>query len=274
MTLINDFTENHTTVLPALIPSVQIFPMTGVVAAISHDVRQPLTAILANAEFLARPDLSETERVEFFRDIRWDVDRIDALLSSLLKGCTVRDTLLPTVGNIVHTVERAIRMISVRREFHRIDITHHHNGRTVGWFDANRLERVLANLVLNACEAVDPGSGQIVITTTGRRDSLQIRVWDNGPGISPAIRKAIFQSPVSYGKPEGTGLGLGIAKTLVEDHGGTIHLDEKCERGTSFIITIPFATPGKQLRPGSRVSLYQLSGPAQMPNQRGETSHT
>jgi signal transduction histidine kinase len=246
MTLINDFTENRKTALPALIPSVQVFRMSRVVACIFHDLRQPLTAILANAELLTRPDLSETERVEFFRDIRWDVDRIDALLSSLLKGCKVRDALMPAARNIVQTVECVIRMISVRREFHRIDIRHHHNGRTVGWFDANRLERVLANLALNACEAVDPRSGQIVITTTGSRDSLQIRVWDNGPGISPAIRKAIFQSPVSYGKPEGTGLGLGIAKTLVEDHGGTIHLDETCERGTSFIITIPFAIPGKQ----------------------------
>jgi signal transduction histidine kinase len=115
----------------------------------------------------------------------------------------------------------------------------------VVWFDANRLERVIANLALNACEAVDPGSGKIVITTTGGTDSLQLCVWDNGPGIPPAIRGSVFQSPVSYGKPEGSGLGLAIAKTLVEDHGGTIHLDERCEWGTSFNITIPFAIPGK-----------------------------
>jgi signal transduction histidine kinase len=184
------------------------------------------------------------ERIEFFREIRWDVDRIDALLSSLLKGSKGSDALMPAARNIVHTVECAVRMIRVRREFHRIDITHYHKGRAVGWFDANRLERVIANLALNACEAVDPGSGQIVITTTGDRDSLQICVSDNGPGISSAIRGSVFQSPVSYGKPEGCGLGLVIAKTLVEDHGGTIYLDEKCERGTSFLITIPFAING------------------------------
>jgi signal transduction histidine kinase len=244
MTSINDFTENCKADVSALIPPVQIFAISRMVAYISHDLRQPLTAILANAEFLARPDLSEMERIELFREIRWDVDRIDALLSSLLKGSKGSDALMPAARNIVHTVECAVRGIRARREFHRIDITHNHKGRAVGWFDANRLERVIANLALNACEAVDPGSGQIVITTTGDRDSLQICVWDNGPGISSAIRRSVFQSPVSYGKPAGCGLGLVIAKTLVEDHGGTIYLDERCERGTSFLITIPFAING------------------------------
>jgi signal transduction histidine kinase len=244
MTSINDFTENCKTNVPALIPLVQNFAISRMVATISHDLRQPLTAILANAEILARTDLTAMERIEFFREIRWGVDRMDAMLSSLLKGSKGSDTLMPAARNIVHTIECAVRMIRVRREFHRIVITHNHSGRSVGWFDANRLERVIANLALNACEAVDPGSGQIVITTTGGRDSLQICVWDNGPGISSAIRESVFQSPVSYGKPAGCGLGLVIAKTLVEDHGGTIYLDERCERGTSFLISIPFAMNG------------------------------
>jgi len=244
MTLINDFTKNRKPDVPTLIPLVQAFATSRMVASISHDLRQPLTAILANAEFLAGPDLSEMDRIEFFREIRWGVDRIDALLSSLLKISKGSDALMPAARNIIHTVECAIRMISVRREFRRIDITHNHTGKEVGWFDANRLERVIANLALNACEAVNPGSGQIVITTTGGRDSLQICVWDNGPGIPSAIRGSVFQFPVSYGKPAGCGLGLMIAKTLVEDHGGTIYLDERCERGTSFLITIPLAING------------------------------
>ena len=240
MTSINDFTENRKTDVSAFITLGQFIGISRVAAFISHDLRQPLTAILANAEFLTQPDLSEMDRIEFFREIRGGVDRIDVLLCSLLKSSKGRDALMPAAGNIVHTVECAIRMISVRREFRRINITHSHKGRAVGWFDASRLERVIANLTLNACEAVDPGSGQIVITTTGGRDSLQICVWDNGPGIPSVVRGSVFRFPCSHGKTEGTGLGLVIAKTLVEDHGGTIYLDERCERGTSFIITIPF----------------------------------
>jgi signal transduction histidine kinase len=221
-------------------------PLSGVsrmVALVSHDLRNPLTAILANAEFLTQPDISEMERNELYHEIRCAIDRMNELVSSLLECSRGRDTFRPGARNIVDTVERAIRMTSVKQEFRRITIQHHHEGTAVGWFDANRLERVVANLVLNACEAVSPDSGQIVITTTGDRACLQIGVWDNGPGIPSAIQDSVFEPFVSYGKAEGSGLGLAIAKKIVEDHGGRIYLDGRNETGTLFKITIPFAIP-------------------------------
>jgi len=222
----------------------QLFAVNRMVAFISHDLRQPLTSILANAEFLTQPDISEVEKNDFYRDIRLDIDRINELVSSLLECSKGRDALWPAAHNIVHTIERAIRITGVRQEFSRLIIKHHHKGRAIGWFDANSLERVVANLLLNACEAVDPGSGQIIVTTAGDIDSLQIEIWDNGPGIPAAIQDSLFQPFVSYGKAAGNGLGLAIAKKIVEDHGGVIHLDERSETGTLFMITIPFAIPG------------------------------
>jgi signal transduction histidine kinase len=216
---------------------------SSIVAFFSHDLRLPLTAILANAEFLTRSDISEMEKSDLYQEIRGAIDRMNEMVSSLLECSKGRDTLQPAARDIVDTVERAIRMTSVRPEFRHIKIKHHHTGLAVGWFDANRLERAVANLVLNACEAVSRDSGQIVITTTGNRASLQIGVWDNGPGIAPTIQHTIFQPFVSYGKAEGSGLGLAIAKKIVEDHGGVIYLDEKGETGTLFKITIPFVIP-------------------------------
>jgi signal transduction histidine kinase len=229
--------------------SESVFAVSRMVAFISHDLRQPLTAILSNAEFLTEPHISELQRIDFYQEIRRGIDRINELVSSLLECSKGRDALRPAARNIVHTVESVVRMTSVRQEFRQITIKHHHNGRAVGWFDANRLEQVLANLVLNACEAVDPRSGEIVITTTGSRDNLHIGVWDNGPGIPSTIQDSIFQSFVSYGKAEGSGLGLVIARKIVGDHGGTIHLDARCDTGTLFKITIPFATPRGRSRP-------------------------
>jgi signal transduction histidine kinase len=217
--------------------------VSRMVALVSHDLRHPLTAILANAEFLTQPDICETERNELYYEIRCAVDRMNELVSSLLECSRGRDTLRPGARNIIDTVERAIRMTSVKQEFGRITIKHHHEGTAVGWFDSNRLERVVANLILNAREAVSPDSGQIVITTTGDRACLQICVWDNGPGIPPTIRDSAFEPFVSYGKADGSGLGLAIAKKIVEDHGGQISLDGRSETGTLFKITIPFAIP-------------------------------
>jgi signal transduction histidine kinase len=216
--------------------------VSRMVALVSHDLRHPLTAILANAEFLTQPDISEMERNELYHEIRCAIDRMNELVSSLLECSRGRDTLRPGARNIVDTVERAIRMTSVKQEFRGITIKHHHEGTAVGWFDSNRLERVVANLVLNACEAVSPDSGQIVITTTGDRACLQIGVWDNGPGIPLTIRDSAFEPFVTYGKAEGSGLGLAIAKKIVEDHGGEIYLDGRNETGTLFKITIPFAS--------------------------------
>ena len=225
--------------LPILEP---LSAVSRMVAHVSHDLRLPLTAILANAEFLTQPNISELERNELYHEIRCSVDRMTELVSSLLECSRGRDTLRPGARNIVDTVERAIRMTSVKPEF-RGTIKHHHQGTAVGWFDSNRLERVVANLVLNACQAVSPASGQIVITTTGDRTCLQIGVWDNGPGIPPTIRDSAFEPFVTYGKAEGSGLGLAIAKKIVEDHGGEIYLDGRNETGTLFKITIPFAIP-------------------------------
>jgi signal transduction histidine kinase len=183
------------------------------------------------------------ERHEFYQEIRWAIDRMNELVSSLLECSKGRETLRPAARNIVETVEHAIRMTSVKQEFRGIDIRHHHRGLAVGWFDSSRLERVLGNLVLNACEAVSPHSGRIVIVTTANRSCLQIGIWDNGPGVSPNIRDSVFEPYVSYGKAAGSGLGLAIAKKIVEDHGGKIYLDESSRSGTLFKITIPFVIP-------------------------------
>ena len=214
--------------------------VSKMVALICHDLRLPLSAILANAEFLTQTDISKTERNELYQEIRWSIDRMNELVTSLFecsKGC---DTFRPAFRSIVNTIDRAIRMTSVSRDFRHIMITHHHKGLAVGWFDSNRLERVVANLLLNACEAVSPDTGRIVITSTGNQTCLQIGVWDNGPGIPAAIQDSVFQPFVSYGKAEGSGLGLAIAKKIVENHGGEIYLDGGSETGTLFKITIPF----------------------------------
>ena len=223
--------------IPGLDP---VSAVTRIIAHISHDLRQPLTAILANAEFLAQPDISQMQRDDFFQEIRTSISRMDELVSSLVECSRGGDTLRPAVQDIVDSVGRVIRMIRVKREFRPIKIVHRHEGRAVGWFDANRLERAVANLVLNACEAVASKSGQIVISTKGSRSSLQMNVWDNGPGVPASIHDTLFEPFVSYGKAAGNGLGLAIAKKIVEDHGGKIYLDRRIENGTLITISLPF----------------------------------
>src|ERR1700691_3748729 len=109
--------------------------VTRIIAHISHDLRQPLAAILANAEFLTQPDISQMQRNAFYQEIRTSIDRMDDLVSSLVEYSRDGDTLRPAVRNIVETVGRVIRMVGVKREFRPIKIVHRHEGRAAGWFD-------------------------------------------------------------------------------------------------------------------------------------------
>ena len=213
------------------------------VARMSHDIRTPMAAILANAEFLALSNLDERERNELYEEIRLSVDRMNALVSDLLECSKGEEVLRLAIGNIVETTERVMRMIRVRPAFRRITITHRHEGSAIGWYNSQLLERAISNIVLNACEVVSPESGQVAITTLGGPACLRIEVWDNGPGIPVEIQSSVFQPFFTYGKSEGTGLGLAIAKRIVEDHGGELLLDAGEKTGTSFKISIPFAMP-------------------------------
>ena len=213
------------------------------VARMSHDIRTPLAAILANAEFLALANWSEPERIELYEEIRLSIDRMNELVSHLLDCSRGEEVLRPAMGNIVETIERLVRMIGVRPAFRRITITHRHEGSAIGWYNSQLLERAISNVVLNACEAVSRESGQVAITTLGGPACLRIEVWDNGPGIPTEIQDSVFQPFFTFGKSEGTGLGLAIAKRIVEDHGGELFLDTEEKTGTSFKISIPFAIP-------------------------------
>ncbi|MCI0423304.1 MAG: ATP-binding protein, partial [Acidobacteria bacterium] len=116
-----------------------------------------------------------------------------------------------------------------------------------GWFDGNKLERVFHNLLLNACEAVSPESGRIELTARRTKEAVEIRVADNGPGISPIILDSIFQPFVSHGKENGTGLGLAVAHKIVQDHGGVVSVESTGEHGTVFALRLPLTPPRRVL---------------------------
>src|SRR6202034_876572 len=90
--------------------------VSRMVALICHDLRLPLSAVLANAEFLTQSGITEKERNEFYQEIRWSIERVNSLVTSLFEYSKGRDTFRPAVEDIVDTVGRAIRMTKVRQE--------------------------------------------------------------------------------------------------------------------------------------------------------------
>jgi signal transduction histidine kinase len=215
-----------------------------VASSISHDLRHPLTAVVANAEFLCERDLDTDQREELYREIRDAVDQMTDLVDSLLEFSQARESLRRVFGPIEATLERAVHTVRARPEFHRLKISVLREGRCETWFDQKKVERVFANLLVNACEAVSPESGQIEVSLREGKDGVEIRIMDNGPGVAEAIRRRLFQPFTSYGKQNGTGLGLTISQKIFQDHGGDVCLESTQMGRTVFKLTLPILVSG------------------------------
>jgi signal transduction histidine kinase len=135
--------------------------------------------------------------------------------------------------------------VKAHPEFQRIRIRISGEGSTEGWFDFKKLERVFLNLLLNACEVVPPDSGKIDIELRRQGESLEIRIEDNGPGIADAVRDRLFEPFVSYGKENGTGMGLTVVQKILQDHGGEVAVEQTSASGTTFRVNIPL-TPSAE----------------------------
>ncbi len=212
-------------------------------SSISHDLRHPLTAILAYAEFLAERSLTEVQRNDLYREIRDAVGRMTELIASLLEISKTKQILHPVHEDVADVVERVIHAMKFRPEFKDIQFTHSREGSTEAWFDPKKIERAIHNLILNACEAVPVPSGKIDVHTIRAGDGIEITIADNGPGIPEAIHDTVFQPFVSHGKENGTGLGLAVAQRVVQDHAGQLTILSSGEGGTVFCLRIPLVLP-------------------------------
>jgi signal transduction histidine kinase len=164
------------------------------------------------------------------------------LIDSLLEFSRTRESLRPTYGNVKETLERVIQSIRTRPEYHLLQINVSSVGNSTGWFDSRKLERVFYNLLLNGCEAVAADRGHIDIELQEIRDGVTIRVSDNGHGIPEAIRGRLFEPFVSYGKENGTGLGLTVVHKIVQDHGGNVTVEKTSDEGTVFKLVLPLTS--------------------------------
>src|SRR5207248_7951631 len=120
------------------------------------------------------------------------------------------------------TIYRALQAARLHPRHHGRCIDVLCSSQLSGWFDPRKLERALYNLLLNACEAAPAVGGRIEVTAAESTEAIMISVADNGPGVAEEIRGRLFHPFVSFGKENGTGLGLAVVQKIVQDHGGEI----------------------------------------------------
>jgi signal transduction histidine kinase len=240
------FDRMRRTVLEAqrrLVDNERLAVIGRMASSISHDLRHPLTAILAYAEFLADGSLTSEQRRDSYEEIRLAVNRMTDQITSLLGFSRKGEALQLTDTRLDEPIARAAQTVRVLPEFSGVAVTWTCDPGCRGWVDAGKVERVVLNLLFNACEAVSPTGGTVHVDGRCEADTVEIRVTDNGPGIPFAIRDTLFEPFSSADKEKGIGLGLTAVHMIVREHGGQVCLERTGPDGTVFRVSLPSQRP-------------------------------
>jgi two-component system NtrC family sensor kinase len=217
-------------------------------AGIVHDIRNPLSIIMS----LTRTGLkkaAESGNTEQLLEIRTKMEkaaeRINRLCSHL-RDYTRQEHESKAQTHIKALIEDCLLICENRIQGNKVKVSHNVADAELQFsLPANGLEQALINIVSNGCDAVaDRPVREIRIHFEANHDHVTFKIEDSGPGVPEKVRAQIFDSFfTTKPKGQGTGLGLSICKGIIEEHGGTLTLDEKYTGGARFILQLPLNSP-------------------------------
>jgi signal transduction histidine kinase/CHASE3 domain sensor protein len=218
-----------------------------VLAIVSHDLRNPLNAIVVGAQALLSMDVARDQQEPLLQIIRRNAGRMDRLIQDLLDASRLqgghRLRMEPTSLSLAPAVDEACQAAAVRAKTTLQSVTcQMPDDLPPVRADHDRLIQVLGNLMDNALRFT-PEGGTVFVRARRQGDEVRVEVVDNGPGIPERHVTQLFE-PFYQARQVGrhtAGLGLAIAKGIVEAHGGQIGVDTAEGRGSTFWFTLPVA---------------------------------
>jgi len=221
-----------------------------ILAIVSHDLKNPVTTISLVAEMIRGSEQIDAARLRQWGGIlQRSVDKMMLLIADLLDFAKIQSgtfSVEPRAEQLRHLLLPVIDIMKVQAEVKRqaLDVALPHLLPEVA-VDANRIGQVLANLLGNAIKFT-PDGGVIRVSAYPQESGVVVSVVDTGPGIPPENLPRIFDR-FWQGREAwraGSGLGLSIAKGIVEAHGGRIWAESQPGKGSSFFFTVPLADSG------------------------------
>ena len=220
------------------------------VAAVSHDLRTPLTSLRVLIEAVEDDVVDGELRRRYLKAIRTDVSALGAMIDDLFELSRLETGDIEWSLSRVHIpdlVDETVDAMRVQAEAARITVRAEVPGDLgPAYGNPEKLQRVLFNLIQNAIRHT-PADGSIAVRAESMADRLEVEVADTGIGIPSHERDRVFEASYRAGgdasrSTDGAGLGLAISKAIVESHGGRIWLAD-CERGTSVRFSLPREAP-------------------------------
>lgn len=214
---------------------------------IAHDMRSPLTVMIGNSDLLRRR-LTKKEMAgdaEVAGRILASGLRMESMIRDLVASARLEAgqmKLRPEPTDLSRLINSIREQLSTSEDPERIQVTSSDSGSPV-LADAGQIERVVVNLITNA-QKYSPPASSIVVRVGQKDQEATVSVTDRGVGISPDELSHLFERYYrarTAGKREGLGLGLYIARLIVEAHGGHIWAESKLGEGSTFSFTLPLA---------------------------------
>ena len=214
-------------------------------AGLAHEIRNPLAGIAGVMEIIGRDLPSTSPARAVLKDVRLEVAQINRILTDLLETARphppqiCRSSLNTTVEHAVMLARQQVFSKPIKIELQQAadlaEVEH----------DSDQIHQVLLNLLLNAVQAVD-GEGTVRVDIGSHGDCATVVVSDSGRGISPRNLPNIFR-PFFTTKGNGTGLGLSLARRIVEEHHGRIEVSSVEGKGSKFTVLLPFQMPAPEV---------------------------
>lgn len=238
-------TEELTTAQEQLVRSARLAAVGRLSAGVAHEIGNPLAAIRGLLDLMQTGDLDAQEEKEFIGRIQGEAERIHHTIRDLLDfsrnepGQGVR---VEASADLAEVVSDTIKLIDRQTRFRDIELTLAlADGIPRVRGDHERLRQLLLNLLFNAADALG-GKGRIDVSTTHGGEVARLLVEDDGPGIDEAILEQVFDPFVTTKAPgQGTGLGLAVCHTIVDELGGSIEAANRQQGGAAFEVTLPAA---------------------------------